>query len=150
MTKSPDSIQPGRNVRMHYAITLSDGTEAVTTFGDEPAEFVVGDGSIDAGLESLLDGLAPGDDCVFHLEPGQAFGQRDESMIHWVPRSDFPPEMSLDAGVLIGFSTPAGDEVAGIVLELDDERVKVDFNHPLAGREIQVRVKILAVATGTG
>ena len=61
------------------------------------------------------------------------------------PRRDFDQALSLVAGMIIGFTTPAGDEVPGMIREVGDEVVKVDFNHPLAGHELVYRVKILAV-----
>ncbi|MEL0583444.1 MAG: hypothetical protein AAES65_00980 [Candidatus Thiodiazotropha sp. (ex. Lucinoma kazani)] len=61
------------------------------------------------------------------------------------PRADFPPDMELEEGLVIGFDTPTGEELSGIVLEAEEDTVKVDFNHPLAGREITFEVEILSV-----
>jgi FKBP-type peptidyl-prolyl cis-trans isomerase SlpA len=65
--------------------------------------------------------------------------------VRWLPRSTFPPDVVPEAGQLIGFTTADGEEVAGAVLEVTPDRVRVDFNHPLAGREIVFTVHILAV-----
>jgi FKBP-type peptidyl-prolyl cis-trans isomerase SlpA len=68
--------------------------------------------------------------------PGQAFGMRDEKAIQLVEKSRFPADMRLEPGQIVGFSGADGEEIAGAVLEVHDQQVKVDFNHPLAGREI--------------
>jgi FKBP-type peptidyl-prolyl cis-trans isomerase SlpA len=116
-----------------------------SSFDDEPQTFVVGDGSVDKGLELALIGLRPNERQTLTLMPGQAFGQRDESNVRWLPKTSFPADMCLEPGQIVGFTVADGEELAGAVLEIDQARVKVDFNHPLAGREIVFEVHILAV-----
>jgi FKBP-type peptidyl-prolyl cis-trans isomerase SlpA len=82
---------------------------------------------------------------VLTLMPGQAFGQRDAEAVQMLPRTEFPADMPLAPGQIIGFTGQNGEELAGAVLEVGQDQVKVDFNHPLAGREIVFDVHILAV-----
>jgi FKBP-type peptidyl-prolyl cis-trans isomerase SlpA len=138
-------ITIGSKVTMHFALRLADGTVADSSFDDEPVSFVVGDGALDKGLELALIGLRAGDHQTLTLMPGQAFGARDEAALQWVKRDRFPAELALEEGQIIGFTGQAGEDVAGAVIEIQDERVRVDFNHPLAGREIEFEVEILAV-----
>lgn len=138
-------IRSGSWVRMHLALTLTDGTPAVSTFGEDPLELVVGDGTLTAGLELLLHGLQAGDERTWHLAAGQGYGPRDDSNSHLLPLADFPAGMALEPGVIVSFSAPDGLEVAGTVLEVLDDQVRMDFNHPLAGRELTFRVQILTV-----
>ena len=65
-----------------------------------------------------------------------------------MPRSEFPTEIQLEAGLIIGFTTPSGEEVPGAIQEIKDEEVVVDFNHPLAGHEVIFDVEILEVKPG--
>lgn len=130
---------------MHFSLALSDGTEAVSTFGEEPTTLTIGDGSLTEGLEQVLIGLKPGDKQSLIIEEDQAFGAWDEDKINYIPRGDFAPEIELEPGLVIGFETPTGDEVAGIVLEIEEKRVKVDFNHPLSGDDVAFTVEILEV-----
>jgi len=138
-------IAIGSRVTMHCSIKLADGMPVESSFDDEPVTFVWGDGTLDRGLELALVGLRPGDRQVLTLMPGQAFGEREADRIRSLPRSDFAPDMHLEPGQIIGFTTPEGEELPGAVLEVGEARVKVDFNHPLAGREIIFEVQILAV-----
>jgi FKBP-type peptidyl-prolyl cis-trans isomerase SlpA len=138
-------ITEASTVTLHLSLTLQDGTVAESTFGDEPLTFVMGDGVLDHGLELGLYGLTRGDKQRLTLDPGQAFGQRDPENIHTVPRSSFAADIELAPGVIIGFESPEGEELPGAVLQLDDSGVKVDFNHPLAGRTIIFDVEIVDV-----
>lgn len=139
-------INPGSRVRMHCSLSLADGTEALTTFGEEPLDFRLGDGTLIAALEEHLIGMAAGERHTLLLGADMAYGPRDEALVHDMPLSDFgtPPE----PGQIIGFTLPNGEETAGAVREIGTDRVRVDFNHPLAGHNIVFRVDILDVAGG--
>lgn len=140
------AIGPGSKVRLHFSITLEDGTIAETSRADnEPLELVIGDGTLIEGLELALYGLKAGDKQAITIEPKLAFGYPDPENVHTLPREEFPEDMQLARGVIIEFNTPAGDEVPGTILEVGDREVKVDFNHPLAGHEIEFEVEILSV-----
>jgi len=141
-------IGHGSEVLMHFSIRLEDGTVAESTDGGEPMRFVMGDGTLVDGLELALYGLHAGDRQTLTIGPENAFGYRDPNNVHSLSRADFPPDMTLDEGVIVGFTTPAGDEIPGMVMAVGEERVSVDFNHPLAGHEITFEVEILEVSAG--
>ena len=138
-------ITIGSAVTMHFSLALADGMLVESSFNDQPVSFVLGDGSLDKGLELALIGLRAGDRQKLTLMPGQAFGERDESAIQSVPISRFPEDMDLEPGQIIGFTGENGEEVAGAIVAIEDQEVTVDFNHPLAGREISFDVQILNV-----
>ena len=130
---------------MHFTLRLADGMLIESSLDDEPVSFVMGDGTLDKGLELALLGLVADDRQTLSLMPGQAFGTRDEAALQRVQKAQFPEDMPLEQGQIIGFSSDSGEEVAGAIIEIEDDHVKVDFNHPLAGREIEFEVHILAV-----
>jgi len=138
-------VDIGSTVTLHLSLTLEDGSVAETTFNDEPLTFTMGDGTLVQGLELALYGLRPGDTQRLALYPEQAFGPHDPERIHHLPRAGFPAEIELIPGNIIAFDTPEGEEIAGTVLSLDDQMVKVDLNHPLAGRRIVFDVVIIEV-----
>jgi len=138
-------ISPESTVTLHLSLTLEDGTVAESTFDDEPLTFILGDGSLVEGLELGLYGLRPGDTQRLSLFPEQAFGLRDPEKVHRLPRADFPAEMALEPGCIIGFDTPEGEELPGMIVSTDDTSVEVDFNHPLAGRVVIFDVEIIDV-----
>ena len=139
-------ILPESTVTMHFSITLEDGTVAEDSFGGEPLTFTMGDGSLNEGLELALYGLKAGDEQTVTMTAEQTFGFHDPENIHDMPSSDFDADMTLEVGMIIGFTTPAGDEVPGLIKAVADDFVTVDFNHPLAGHDLRYRVKILEVS----
>lgn len=138
-------ISPESTVTLHLSLALEDGTVAESTLEDEPLTFTMGDGTLVAGLELGLYGLKAGATQRLVLEPQQAFGLHDPGKLHRLGREEFPAELALEPGVIIGFDTPSGEELPGTIVSLNDETVTVDFNHPLAGRAVVFDVEILAV-----
>jgi FKBP-type peptidyl-prolyl cis-trans isomerase SlpA len=142
-------IGENSKVVMHYRITLEDGTVADSTWEDnEPLAFVMGDGTMMAGMEQSLLGLEQGHKQQIHLSPDQAFGYKDTANIHDLPRDDFDPQMPLEPGMVIGFTLPGGEELPGMVTEVGEAFVRVDFNHPFSGHELNFEVEILSVENG--
>ncbi len=139
-------IFPGCDVTLHLAIALEDGTEAISTFGEEPLSCTLGDGTLQPGLELALYGLRAGDTQTISLLPEQAYGLRDPALIQYMPMTDFDGAFTPEIGQIIAFTLPDGDEAPGSVIGLDDGRIEIDFNHPLAGHEITLRVEILSVS----
>ena len=138
-------ISPESTVTLHLSLGLEDGTVAESTFEGEPLTFIMGDGTLVEGLELGLYGLQAGTNQRLVLEPEQAFGLHDSAKLHQLPRAEFPTELALEPGIIIGFDTPSGEELPGMIVSLTDETVEVDFNHPLAGRVVVFEVEIIAV-----
>jgi len=138
-------ISPRSTVTLHLSLALEDGTVAETTFEDEPLTFIMGDGTLVEGLELGLYGLKAGARQRLVLQPEQAFGLHDPGKRHQLARAEFPADMELEPGVIVGFDTPAGEELPGTIVSLTDETVLVDFNHPLAGRVVVFEVEIIEV-----
>lgn len=146
MPDNASVIAPGSRVVMHYRLALEDGSVVDSTWDDdEPIAFAIGDGTMAAGLDDALQGLKSGDHVTIHLSPNQAFGDKDTANIHAMAREEFDPSMPLEPGLVIGFSLPNGEELPGMVLEVEEESVLVDFNHPLSGHTIMFEVLILSI-----
>ena len=141
-----ETVQAGRYVTMHIRITLDNGIVAEDTFDDDPLVFVVGDGSVLPNLEEALIGLAPHEPTRILISADEGFGAHDPDNVHSMARTDFPPGIDVAPGLVIGFSAPSGEEVAGTIVNADAETVEVDFNHPLAGHNLTVDVEILDIA----
>jgi len=136
-------IRPGSRVRLHFSLLLETGEEVDTTRRGKPASFVMGDGNLLPGFEEALMGLKAGDDLQIELEPAAAFGERNPDSVQILETRAFG-DIALEPGLIVSFASPEG-ELPGVVLELTGDRVKVDFNHPLAGRRITFDVSILGV-----
>ena len=146
MTESTLGIQSGSRVLLHLAIRLEDGTEALSTFGEEPMELTLGDGTLTRATEALLVGLQAGAREEFVAQGSELFGDWSDANLHWLGRADFPDGEAPPPGSLVAFETPGGVETAGVIREISGERVCVDFNHPLSGRALRIQVLVLDVS----
>lgn len=136
----------GDTITLRYAIRFRDGSEIVSNFEEpEPDALTVGDGTLAQALEQWLIGLKPGERHVFLLEPWQAFGASSAELVQTLSPQDIPPGMQLEPGTLVEFELPNGQTLAGSILDVAPEGVKVDFNHPLADCPIEFEVEVVAI-----
>ena len=144
------TIGPGCNVTMHFCLSLQDGTIADESAEGEPLRFTMGDGTLIQGLELALYGLKVGEKQSLSIDPRDAFGFPEDENVHSMPRSEFDKSMNIEPGMIVAFTTPAGQEVPGTIKEVNDETVLVDFNHPLSGFDVTFDVEILDIKPGAG
>ncbi len=140
------SIDNGTSVTLHFSLALEDGHVVDSNFDAQPATFTVGDGNLLLGFEAPLIGLVEGDEREFDIAPENAFGQHNPQNVQAVERSNFEQE-ELELGAMYSFQNGDG-ELPGVIIEVGDDEVMIDFNHPLAGQTIRFRVKIITVSPG--
>jgi FKBP-type peptidyl-prolyl cis-trans isomerase SlpA len=136
-------IDSGTTVTLHFSLTLENGHIVDSNFEAAPATFTVGDGNLLPGFESPLMGLFDGDEREFSILPENAFGQHNPQNVQAVERNNFE-DGELELGTMFSFQNGDG-ELPGVVIEVQDNEVMVDFNHPLAGQIILFTVKIISV-----
>lgn len=142
MSKLP--IGKATQVTLHFAIKLESGEVVDSTFDKQPATFKVGDGNLLPGFEQALFGLQQGDRRSLVIAPEQGFGQPNPQNVQVMPRSSFAA-MELSEGLLVIFNDAANTELPGMVKDFDETSVTMDFNHPLAGKQLTFDVEIIAV-----
>ena len=142
---SKNVIHKGSRVTLHFTLTIAGGLVVDDTTRDEPLTLVIGRGGIAEGLEKYLIGLTPGEQRHFDIPAGEVHGLADPDAQHVFARADFPADMDLAPGMVMGFALPSGEEVPATILTVDEDRVQVDFSHPLAGHDLGFDVTILAV-----
>lgn len=149
------TIQQGALVRLEYSVFDATGELFESSEEHGPVETVVGSGELPPGVESALEGRAEGDELQVSLEPADAYGEFDPGRLETVPRENFPPDEELSLGELIEVELEAeeGEDEEDVpdeplvarVVELSPEGVVLDFNHPLAGQKVDIRVKVLSI-----
>lgn len=140
-------IGPNCKVELHFSLKLADTGELVdSTFDKKPAELVIGDGNLPAAFEAVIHGMKAGERKIERIEPKDSFGQHNPSNVQKIPKDQFDPSVELSEGLVVSFQDKAKSELPGVVAAIDDKMVTVDFNHPLAGRELEFEVEILSVA----
>ncbi|MES0874809.1 FKBP-type peptidyl-prolyl cis-trans isomerase [Sinimarinibacterium thermocellulolyticum] len=137
-------IAQRRVAYIHYTLTNDAGVVLDSSRGAQPLAYLHGAGNIIAGLENALAGKQAGDKFTVRVEPAQAYGERDESLVQQVPRrafagiSDIRPGMSFQAQSSRGPMRVVVTRVAG-------DMITVDGNHPLAGEALNFDVEVTEV-----
>ena len=136
-------ITAASRVTLHFELSLEDGQIVDSNFSQSPASFVFGDGSLLPDFESALLGMTAGQEASFAMPPEKAFGAHNQSNIQRIPRSQF--SMDLEEGMVVSFADMSKNELPGVIAEIGEKEVVVDFNHPLAGHTLTFRVNIVAI-----
>ena len=139
-------IGPNCKVELHFSLKLADTGELVdSTFEKKPAELVIGDGNLPAVFEAVIHGMRAGERKIERIKPKDGFGQHNPSNVQRIPKDQFDPSVEISEGLVVSFQDKAKSELPGVVSTIDDTMVTVDFNHPLAGRDLEFEVEILSV-----
>lgn len=135
----------GDTIRIHYTGTLRDGEQFDSSAGREPLEFVLGTGQIIRGLEAGILGLAKGDTKKVDIAAVDAYGDHDPQKTQKVKREMIPPEIELTVGLQLGARTDSGEQIMFTIIELSDDEVTMDGNHPLAGKDLIFDIEIVDI-----
>jgi len=136
----------GDTVRVHYKGTLEDGSTFDSSEGRDPLEFTLGEGVVIAGFESAVSDLGVGESKKVTIPAEQAYGQPAEDAIRPIPLSAFPEKP--EPGIVVELAAPDGRRLAAVVAEIGDEEVLLDFNHPLAGKDLTFEIELVEVVGG--
>ena len=140
----------GDTVSLRYALRLRNGTEILSNFDDpQPDTLTLGDGTLAPNLEEWLIGVAIGERHVFLLDPEQAFGVSQPELIHILRLAEVMTDKPLQVASLVEFAMPDGQTLAGQILEIREDEVRVDFNHPLADLPLEFEVEIIQLYEST-
>jgi peptidylprolyl isomerase len=138
-------VEGGIYVSVHYKGTLADGEQFDTSEGRPPLEFKTGAGQMIKGFEDAVMGMALNEKKTFTLSPEDAYGERDESRTHQFPKAEIPPEISPEVDQLLALTSPEGQQIPARITAVDDEKVTVDLNHPLAGQSLTFEVEVVGI-----
>ncbi len=138
-------IERNSLVTIYYRLGLTNGDVLEDNFDDEPMTVQLGCEEMAEGLELALIGLREGQEETIDIGPDLAFGYIDETLFRSIPRIEFDPELELEPGLIIEFATEEGKTLPGTILDFNDDEVRVDLNHPLAGQTVRYTVKIVSI-----
>lgn len=144
-----NTIADGSVVTMHYKLVLGDGQVVDSSEGSEPLAYLHGSGNIVPGLESAMSGKAEGEKFDVKVAPEEGYGPRHDEAVQTVPRTMFPEDAQLQAGIQFQATDEQQRPIMGTIKEVSDETVTVDFNHPLAGQELNFSIEVVAVRAAT-
>jgi FKBP-type peptidyl-prolyl cis-trans isomerase SlyD len=138
----------GRVVSLHYTLTDDLGVLLDSSRGQESFSYLHGYGSIIPGLESALEGCEAGFNSAIHVAPADGYGEYNPQAVFGVPREQFPPTEDIQAGMQV-----QGEGEHGVmnftVVDVNDQEVMLDANHPMAGKTLHFEVEVLEVRDAT-
>ncbi|EGW53685.1 FKBP-type peptidyl-prolyl cis-trans isomerase [Candidatus Endoriftia persephone] len=137
--------QNGDSVKIHYTGTLDDGTQFDSSEGQEPLEFQIGSGMVIPGFDSAVSGMSIGEKKSVRIPAEEAYGERDDELVHNVPRDALPDDMEVEVGMPLQAQSPDGQVVQMTVVEMDDSSIRVDANHPLAGQALTFAIELVSI-----
>ena len=140
-------VAANKVVKMHYSVLDNNKNPIDNSFDGEPLVFIVGTGFLIPGLENALLGKEAGDTFSVTVEPEQGYGERHDDLMQAVPKSMFEG-MEIEVGMQFRATTDAGDQSV-MIIEIQDEDVIVDGNHPLSGITLHFDVEVLEVRDAT-
>ncbi len=138
-------IAKGMAVRLHVTLTTPDGAVLESSDKSGPVDYIHGQGAMLVGLEKVLEGLVAGDAREGTIPAKDAFGTEESLPTKAMPRAEFPKDAQLDPGMQFQAKGPHGEPVTFKVVKVNDQEVTVRFLHPLAGKDITFKVKVIGV-----
>lgn len=138
-------IKKGSRVTFHYELSDDQGEVLDSTFGEEPVIFVQGDGEIIPGLEELMEGEEPGFIAKVTLTADKAYGPVNEDLIVFAGPENFEEDVELIEGGEVETEDPDGNVIVFQILEITEDKVYLDGNHPLAGETLDYKIEVISV-----
>ena len=138
-----ETIAPNKVVAINYAVKTEDGQTLDQSKDGSPLNFIHGRGMLIPGLENALEGKTVGDSFTAEVKPEEAYGERHDGLIQTVPRNLFG-ENEVQPGMQFRASTDQGEQSV-VIVEVKDDEVTVDGNHPLAGVNLNFDVEVIEV-----
>mgnify|MGYP001348085626 CR=1 FL=1 len=139
-------VESGNNISVHYVGTFTDG-EKFDSSRDrgEALTFEVGAGQMIPGFDAAVVGMTIGETKTVTINPGDAYGERNEDAIQEVSRTNFPEGFELVEGATVSGRDQDNRPMIAKIISFNEENVNLDFNHPLAGKKLNFEVELVSI-----
>lgn len=136
-------VENGNTVKVHYTGKFEDGSVFDSSINNEPISFQIGSKQVIPGFENALLGMTVGESKTVTLTPEEGYGSTRQEMIQEIQRALVPADVTEGAQLT---STTEQGVYNAVVLEVKDETVLLDFNHPLAGKNLVFELELVEIA----
>ena len=140
------AVEAGKKVTLDYTLTV-DNKEVETSIGKKPLEYVVGDKNIIPGLENAMLGMHVEEEKLITVEPKDGYGDVDPKAFKEFPKTTMPKGAEPKVGMVLQAQAPDGENFPAVISAINGDKVMLDFNHPLAGKQLKFKVKVLKIET---
>lgn len=138
-------VKNGDKVRVHYHGKLTNGETFDSSEGREPLEFEVGAGAVIKGFDDGVTGMSVGEKKTVNIPVDNAYGPRNDEMVIEFPKERLPQDMQLEEGMPLMMSNESGQQFQVLVVEIKDDIIVLDANHPLAGEELVFDIELVEI-----
>jgi peptidylprolyl isomerase len=139
-------VKKGDTVKVHYTGKLNDGTVFDTSINREPLMFTIGQGNMIPGFEQAVLGMSVGDSKVANIPSTEAYGEKKDEMMVDVPRTQVPANIEPEVGMQLAVQQPDGSSIPVTITEVSEEKIVLDANHPLAGKDLIFEIELVEIA----
>lgn len=139
------TAKEGDTVKIHYTGTFDDGNAFDSSEKRDPIEFVIGEGKVIKGFDKAVTGMKVGEEKDVKISPTEGYGERDDQLVRPFPKSKLPPKPEPKQGMILSLKSPNGQTILAKIDKIEDENVFLDFNHPLAGKNLNFKLKLTEV-----
>ncbi|PIN76197.1 peptidylprolyl isomerase [Candidatus Woesearchaeota archaeon CG10_big_fil_rev_8_21_14_0_10_36_11] len=140
-----ETIKKGDIVQVEYTGKLDDGSVFDTSKGKAPLAFKIGSKQVIPGFEKEVEGMNVGEEKTFTIASDEAYGPIHAEMTQEVPRDKLPKEPTPQVGMMLVMQAPNGQQIPAKIVNVTEDKVTIDLNHPLAGKDLTFTVKIVGV-----
>lgn len=138
-------VKDGNTVKVHYTGTLEDGSVFDSSAEREPLEFKLGEGQLIPGFEKAVVGMEEGDKTKVDIPVKDAYGEAREDLVINVPKDQLPDDVQPEVGMQLQVNQPDGQPVPVRVAEVSDDKLTLDANHPLAGKDLSFEIELVEI-----
>jgi len=137
-------VGPGKKITLDYTLTV-DNKQVETSVGKTPLVYAVGSHNIIPGLEAQLNGMHMNEEKVITVAPKDAYGNVDPKRVREALKTDMPVGLDPKVGSSLIGTDERGMRFQGVITAVKGDKVTIDFNHPLAGKTLTFKVKVLKI-----
>jgi len=137
-------VAQGKKITLDYTLSV-DNKEVETSIGKTPLNYIAGGRQIIPGLEAQLNGMHVNEEKVVTIAPKDAYGEVDPKAFKEFPKSTMPKGMEPKVGMVLQATAPDGSKFPAVISEIKGDKVVLNFNHPLAGKSLTFKVKVLKI-----
>jgi FKBP-type peptidyl-prolyl cis-trans isomerase 2 len=148
-SSSLNKVGKGNLVSIEYEGKLDNGEVFDTSKGHAPLQFIAGNKQVIEGFDNAVMGMKKGEEKEIHIKAKEAYGESNPALIHEIPKSMIKTDKEMKPGMSIVMATPDGHQIPLLIKEVKKDTILLDMNHPLAGKNLNFKVKVLEIKEAT-
>lgn len=140
------TVKDGDTVKVHYTGKLNDGSVFDSSQDREPLEFTLGEGQLIPGFEDAVTGMEQGDSTTVTIPSDEAYGERRDDLELEVAKNELPDNIEPEVGMQLQMQQQeSGQAVPVQITKVEDDKVTLDANHPLAGKDLTFDIELVDI-----